>query len=261
MGGGLQAYSVVRLVIMGSACLLYFASFSSAIVGEWTIGMVPPAVMSLWLFVSAGCWHHLTEAEKNPAQMILLVLVIIMTVFAAVFGVLGGWMLLASLRGARCRKGAKDMTLVVLGCRLVDGKPGGIMLRRLRKAKAWLDRCPEMKCILAGGNIQPGEPTEAQVMRDYLVEAGVGEDRLILEDSSTTTYENIRFCRRIVQERQLPERLAVVTDRFHQLRVRLICRDNQIKSVSVNSEVPAMVLLQYWSREVLCLLEKWVRRL
>ena len=56
----------------------------------------------------------------------------------------------------------------------------------------YLERYPEAQLILTGGNADESGRTEAAVMRDILIEQGVPDDRLILEDQAQTTKENFR---------------------------------------------------------------------
>ena len=82
---------------------------------------------------------------------------------------------------------------VVLGLALENGKPAPDLLARLDTARAYLEKYPEAKLILTGGNADEPGRTEAAVMRDILTGQGVPEDRLILEDRAETTKENFRI--------------------------------------------------------------------
>lgn len=81
---------------------------------------------------------------------------------------------------------------IVLGLALENGEPAPDLLARLDTAKEYLEKYPEAKLILTGGNADESGRTEAAVMRDLLLEKGVPEDRLILEDQAETTIENFR---------------------------------------------------------------------
>ncbi len=87
---------------------------------------------------------------------------------------------------------------IVLGLALENGEPAPDLLARLDTARNYLEKYPEAKLILTGGNAEGTGRTEAAVMRDVLTEQGVPEDRLILEDQATTTKENFRNISEIV---------------------------------------------------------------
>ena len=79
---------------------------------------------------------------------------------------------------------------IVLGLALENGKPAPDLLSRLDTARDYLEKYPEARLILTGGNADESGRTEAAVMRDVLAERGVPEDRLILEDQAQSTKEN-----------------------------------------------------------------------
>ena len=101
---------------------------------------------------------------------------------------------------------------IVLGLALENGKPAPDLLARLDTARAYLEKYPEARLILTGGNADESGRTEADVMRDLLVERGVAEDRLILEDQAKTTKENFRNIAGIVSAE---EPVVMISSNYH----------------------------------------------
>ena len=101
---------------------------------------------------------------------------------------------------------------IVLGLALENGKPAPDLLARLDTARAYLEKYPEACLILTGGNADESGRTEADVMRDLLVERGVAEDRLILEDQAKTTKENFRNIAGIVSAE---EPVVMISSNYH----------------------------------------------
>ncbi len=81
---------------------------------------------------------------------------------------------------------------IVLGLALENGEPAPDLVSRLDTARDYLQRNPEARLILTGGNADQSGQTEAAVMREILTARGVPEERLILEDQAKTTHENFR---------------------------------------------------------------------
>lgn len=81
---------------------------------------------------------------------------------------------------------------IVLGMALQNGKPTEDLLSRLDTAQRYLEQNPGSTLILTGGNAGEDGRTEAAVMRDLLLEQGVSEESLRLEDQAATTKENFR---------------------------------------------------------------------
>ena len=63
----------------------------------------------------------------------------------------------------------------------------------------------------------PGEPSCAEVMRDFLIGVGVNPADVLLEDQSRTTYENAVGCARLLRGRQVGT-VVLVTDAVHMYR-------------------------------------------
>ncbi len=94
------------------------------------------------------------------------------------------------ITGGMVRTAGQADHAIVLGLALENGKPAPDLLSRLDTARDYLEKYPEARLILTGGNADESGRTEAAVMRDVLAERGVPEDRLILEDQAQSTKEN-----------------------------------------------------------------------
>ena len=114
--------------------------------------------------------------------------------------------------------------VIVLGAG-VNGETPSLTLRtRIDAAAAYLEEHPDVPVVLSGGQ-GPGEAiTEAECMRRALVRRGVDESRLYPEERSTSTQENLRYSRAILEELSVDpaQRVAIVTSDFHLCRARLM---------------------------------------
>ena len=114
--------------------------------------------------------------------------------------------------------------VIVLGAG-VNGETPSLTLRtRIDAAAAYLEEHPDVPVVLSGGQ-GPGEAiTEAECMRRALVRRGVDESRLYPEERSTSTQENLRYSRAILEELGVDpaQRVAIVTSDFHLCRARLL---------------------------------------
>lgn len=114
--------------------------------------------------------------------------------------------------------------VIVLGAG-VNGETPSLTLRtRIDAAAAYLEEHPDVPVVLSGGQ-GPGEAiTEAKCMRRALVRRGVDESRLYPEERSTSTQENLRYSRAILEELGVDpaQRVAIVTSDFHLCRARLM---------------------------------------
>jgi uncharacterized SAM-binding protein YcdF (DUF218 family) len=114
--------------------------------------------------------------------------------------------------------------IVVLGAAQYDGRPSPQLAARLDQVvELWpQDLAPLV--IVTGGN-QPGDRfTEAEASANYLIDRGVPESAILLEDAGSTTYESLEDVAEILEARGL-DSVLIVTDPYHALRSRLIAQE------------------------------------
>ncbi|MFD8232937.1 YdcF family protein [Streptomyces sp. NPDC059696] len=118
--------------------------------------------------------------------------------------------------------------VVVLGAGLDGDRPGPLLTRRLERALA-VDaaRTPDMPrvvFVLSGGQGDDEVRSEADAMADYLHGRGVPADRIVREDRSVNTGQNLRFSAALVDGTPDGHRATVVTSAFHVYRTTLLAR-------------------------------------
>lgn len=112
--------------------------------------------------------------------------------------------------------------ILLLGLRLNDdGSAQDEMILRSRKAAELYSAGLAPVIVACGGKTGASGRTEAEVLREELVELGVPYANVILEDKSLITNENIINARAILGEDK--RRAALVTSDYHVFRSRLIC--------------------------------------
>lgn len=90
--------------------------------------------------------------------------------------------------------------VIVLGASVKGDEPGKTLRLRLDKAAEYAAQNPETTLILSGGRSENDEVVEAVAMRNYLLEKGVPEDRMVLEVQSLSTVENIAYSRVLIED-------------------------------------------------------------
>lgn len=117
----------------------------------------------------------------------------------------------------------EDTVFIVYGAGLKDNEPGVTLRKRLDTAYDCLSEKPDSVCILSGGRGADEIRAEALVMKDYLIEKGIDEERIYVEDKSSNTLENIKFSLQIIEEEGLSDNCIVsVSNAFHIPRIELI---------------------------------------
>ncbi len=83
--------------------------------------------------------------------------------------------------------------IIIHGAGLDGPRPTPLLAGRIDKALAlWNKQLQHGKFVVSGGQGADEVVSEAQAMRDYLLEKGVPADAILMEDKSTTTWENLK---------------------------------------------------------------------
>jgi len=119
----------------------------------------------------------------------------------------------------------EEDALIVLGAALRGDTPNVPLMYRLDAAYEYALRNPKALIVVSGGQ-GPGETIpEGVAMARYLMNKGLPKERLIIESTSTSTFENFTFSKRVLdQQFQKPYTVAYVSNGFHLLRAGLMAQ-------------------------------------
>ena len=212
----------VALIIIGIACALYGMTVMMVGSGSkfFLFWYVLAAVLAFigWALVS-GAWANFPVVVRRIVQvggaLFCAFLVITQVMVVKEFN----------------DQGEPDLDyLIVLGAQV---RPSGLSVAlksRLDAAYDYLVENDGTVCIVSGGQ-GPNEPiAEADAMAGYLIERGIDPARIILEDQSTDTSENIRNSMAFIDPAN--DRVAIVTNDYHLFRGMAIARKQGIAHVS-----------------------------
>ena len=89
--------------------------------------------------------------------------------------------------------------IIIHGAGLDGPRPTPLLAGRIDKAlELWNKQHQHGKFVVSGGQGADEVVSEAQAMRDYLLEKGVPAEAILMEDKSTTTWENLRYSLAII---------------------------------------------------------------
>jgi uncharacterized SAM-binding protein YcdF (DUF218 family) len=113
--------------------------------------------------------------------------------------------------------------LVVFGAAEYNGAPSPVLKARLDHAFDLEERGLAPLVITSGGSGGDPQYTEAGVGRDYLIQQGVAEAKILVDMRSLTTYESVKAVTLLLRQRQKHTCIAV-SDGFHLYRIKLMFR-------------------------------------
>ena len=169
------------------------------------------------------------KGRRYPAwfkAVLVLVLAGVVT-----FGALLG----AVLAGSYDHIHGQPQVMVILGCQVKDYGPSVLLQDRLDKALSYLETNPDLTIVVSGGQ-GPDEPTtEARAMADYLMERGVAEKDILLEEESHNTAQNFQYTAQLLEEEGYnleQTQVVVVSNGFHLTRARMLAERAGFEEVS-----------------------------
>ncbi len=137
--------------------------------------------------------------------------------------------------------------VIVLGAGLRGETPSLILSGRMSAALGYLRENTGTKAVLSGGQGEGEAIAEAEAMRRYLEGNGISANRLIIEDKSTNTAENMRFSKEFIEA---GASVVIVSSEFHLYRSRTLAEKNGITATALPAETPYWYLkLGYYVRE------------
>lgn len=156
-------------------------------------------------------------------------------------------------------KGSKGLDyVIVLGAQVKKDVPSRALRMRLEKALEYAGENEETMLILSGGKGTGEEISEAECMRQYLTEHGIGEERLIMEDRSTNTMENLKFSNAGTD--CAGARTGILSNNFHVYRaVRLAEKLGYENCEGIAAKADFYMLPHYVVREVFALVKEKLR--
>lgn len=171
------------------------------------------------------------EREKRPKievvsykgrrlRLWMKALLALVLVGAAVFGILEA----VVLRGGQTQIIGEPEVMVIFGCQVKPWGPSVLLQDRLDTALDYLEDHPDMTVIVSGGKGNDEHISEARCMYDYLIQHGVDGERIMMEDQSSNTWQNIGNTLELVKSGQVEGngQYLLVSNDFHLVRIKML---------------------------------------
>jgi uncharacterized SAM-binding protein YcdF (DUF218 family) len=148
--------------------------------------------------------------------------------------------------------------IIILGSGIRSEEVPPLLKSRLDKGIEYYHKNPRAKFVVSGGQ-GPDEPvSEAFAMRKYLQSQHIPDERILFEDQSTTTYENMFFSKKIIDDdwsdvNSAPS-IIFSTNNYHVLRGSLYAQRVKLKAEGVGAPTALYFLPTALIREYIALL-------
>ncbi|MBE5899582.1 MAG: YdcF family protein [Lachnospiraceae bacterium] len=149
--------------------------------------------------------------------------------------------------------------VIVLGCSCKSSICEALN-QRIKAAARYLDKHPDSVCIASGGNTTEFYDSEAEYIAIELAKYGVPKSKIIVENKSKNTSENIQNSKRIIDEKGLSKSVAIATSEYHQYRASLYASRCGLKAKAINASTTKYMYPTYFTREIIAIVASWIRK-
>ena len=164
------------------------------------------------------------------------------------------------IKDARTETDTPADYIIVLGAG-VNGTVPSLSLRdRLVGTYDYMTLNPNCIAIVSGGQGEGEDITEALCMRDWLVNKGISPDRIIMEDQSTCTLENLQNSIAIIDSLPIKDPvIGMVSSEYHLHRAKRLAGYVGIDVIGIAARTSyPTVAANYFIREAFAMTEQYV---
>ncbi|MDO4836333.1 MAG: ElyC/SanA/YdcF family protein [Clostridia bacterium] len=222
-------------------------------------------VVFLWTFPQAGY----KIASIAPLALIAMLLVFrfgnkpLKIVAAILMGTALCGLLIVEIpiiKAASEQPGPDADYIVVLGAAVYGETPSITLEHRLEGALRYLEANPRTKAVVSGGQGAGEDISEAECMRRYLTEHGIAEERILSEDMSTSTRENLTFSEAVIKtDGGRTDRVVLVSSAYHLYRARRMAAAMGMQAGGfAGSDGYPIYMFGMYLREAAAVLKLWI---
>lgn len=237
-------------LVLGALCVLYY-------IGIVLYAGLQASFSWFWLFLG-GMFFLAGAVCRVPA-------------FYGAFGripsavkVLGGVLFAAGLAGFLFVEGCiiSGMTgstkepveyLIVLGAQVKGTRVSKALSQRLDRAAEYLQEHEDTTVIVSGGQGQGEEISEAAAMKAWLINRGIEEERILEEDKSVNTNQNIRFSKELMKNPEAS--VGIVSNDFHVFRAAHIAKAQGLDAIPIPATSSLGMYPHYMVREAFAIVK------
>lgn len=234
-------------LILISIGIIFFITYTLPLIwAKINIGNVFGIVLGLLFIVTGTAFDVIVELCENTVIEILFIIAFILFIIFLILFIITLSKIVSHCSG----NATNEKIIIILGCRVKGTKPTRALISRCKAGYEHLIKSKDSIAILSGGQGADEEISEAQCMKNVLISMGIDESRLIIEDKSTSTRENLEFSKRIVQSLGYSGKIAIATNEYHLYRATLIARQCGLNVSRLSGRSIRFLRIPAFTREV-----------
>jgi len=149
---------------------------------------------------------------------------------------------------------------LVLGCGIRGEKILPTLQFRLDKCLDYIQHNPKALIIVSGGQCRNETISEAEAMKRYLISKGVDSNRIIEENQSKNTRQNMQFSKNLLDTCFSSGNYSVVciTSDYHAYRANKLSKNANLTVSHYNSKTAWYLYPAAYFRETLSIIKMWI---
>ena len=210
----------ILLNVAGTLCFLYY------ILVAFVAGLIHTSILFIWLIAGGGCYllaalfPWLVRTVKRWKRWVKIFVATFICLCLLLFCI--GEIAILTGFVSDLPTGDADY-LIVLGAKVNPDGPSLTLQKRIDAAYEYLTEHPDTIVIASGGQGADEHISEAACIAGELMKMGISADRILLEDRSTDTAENIQYSKLLIDDS--PDKtVLVLSNDFHCFRASGIAR-------------------------------------
>lgn len=250
--GKVYKFWMILLGILGSFSLFYFLVLflkvgpGNTFNYSWLcLGILCGALI---LFV-----YHYAKQGKVPPKWVIIPVEILVGIGFLLFVIIEAII----VQAGRTTPPENADYIIILGAKVNGTSPSLILRYRIDAGIEYLRNNPDTMVIASGGQGADEQISEAQCIYNELVAAGIDPERILIEDRSTSTRENLIYSMEFLDAKQ--NTVVITTTDFHIFRSLRTAKECGYKNVWGNSADSVWWLIPTnYTREFLAVLKELI---
>ena len=202
-------------------------------------------LFSVLLCIYLVVWPAIGNLGQNTSGIMLYTIISCIAVY--VLSLLAVYSLSAVFNLFHLKKKRDADYIIVLGAGIIGSRVTPLLAARIEKGIELLCYNPNAVLIMSGGQGSGEDIPESKAMADYALDKGVDVEKIILEQKSVSTQENLCFSRELMNK-QKPQ-IIIVTTAYHVFRALILAKQQGIRCVGFGAKTKWYFTLNAFIRE------------
>ena len=241
---------IPRYIFLIPGAVITINGIIASLFGYWNAGILLTYLLGILFLIPGSIWKTVQKCLPKWVLCVFYILIALGVFIISAFYLYGNFDTVTYTEDA----------VIVLGAGIRKEEVNKDLARRLDAAICYYEKNPDAVIVVSGGQ-GPGEDiTEALAMERYLVEKGISKEKIIKEEQSTSTNENFRYCKEILDDYfEGDYRVAFITSDFHIFRAEQLAKHALFTAPAhAHSTTPWYTVLPSGLRECLGIIKMWL---